>query len=40
LPSRFESSAAVAALVRKDPAFYGALFPDADPELPYFWPVG
>ena len=27
-----------AALVRKDPAFYGALFPDADPELPYFWP--
>ena len=29
-----------AALVRKDPDFYGALFPDADPELPYFWPVG
>jgi hypothetical protein len=28
-----------AALVRKDPAFYGALFPDVDPELPYFWPV-
>lgn len=28
-----------AALVRKDPAFYGALFPDADPGLPYFWPV-
>ena len=27
-----------AALVRKDPAYYGALFPDADPELPYFWP--
>jgi Pyrimidine dimer DNA glycosylase len=27
-----------AALVRKDPAFYGGLFPDADPELPYFWP--
>lgn len=27
-----------AALVRKDPAFYGALFPDVDPELPYFWP--
>ena len=22
------------ALVRKDPEFYGALFPDADPELP------
>ena len=27
-----------AALVRKDPEFYGALFPGADPELPYFWP--
>lgn len=27
-----------AALVRKDPAFYAALFPDTDPELPYFWP--
>jgi hypothetical protein len=27
------------ALVRKDPAHYGPLFPDADPELPYFWPV-
>jgi hypothetical protein len=27
-----------AALVRKDPAFYGAIFPDADPHLPYFWP--
>jgi Pyrimidine dimer DNA glycosylase len=27
-----------AALVRKDPAFYGALFPDVDPQLPYFWP--
>jgi hypothetical protein len=27
-----------AALVRKDPAYYGALFPDVDPELPYFWP--
>ncbi len=26
------------ALVRKDPAFYGPLFPDADPELAYFWP--
>ena len=29
-----------AALVRKDPVFYGTLFPDADPELPYCWPVG
>lgn len=28
-----------AALVRKDPEHYGPLFPDADPELPYFWPV-
>ena len=28
-----------AALVRKDPAFYGELFPGVDPELPYFWPV-
>jgi hypothetical protein len=27
-----------AALVRKDPEFYGALFPDADPAMPYFWP--
>jgi hypothetical protein len=27
------------ALVRKDPAHYGPLFPDADPELPYHWPV-
>jgi hypothetical protein len=27
-----------AALVRKDPAFYGPLFPDADPAEPYFWP--
>lgn len=26
------------ALVRKDPEFYGPRFPDADPELPYFWP--
>jgi len=25
-------------LVRKDPEFYGPLFPDADPALPYFWP--
>jgi hypothetical protein len=28
-----------AALVRKDPGFYGPLFPGADPELPYFWPA-
>ena len=28
-----------AALVRKDPGFYGQLFPDADPSMPYFWPV-
>ena len=28
-----------AALVRKDPERYRALFPDVDPELPYFWPV-
>lgn len=28
-----------AALVRKDPQHYGPLFPDADPDLPYFWPV-
>ena len=27
------------ALVRKDPEFYGARFTDADPELPYVWPV-
>jgi Pyrimidine dimer DNA glycosylase len=27
------------ALVRKDPEFYGRLFPDADPGLDYFWPV-
>jgi hypothetical protein len=27
------------ALVRKDPGFYGPLFPDADPEEDYFWPV-
>jgi hypothetical protein len=26
------------ALVRKDPEFYGPLFPDADPGLPYVWP--
>jgi hypothetical protein len=28
-----------AALVRKDPEFYGPRFPDVDPELPYHWPV-
>ncbi|HXV92502.1 MAG TPA: MSMEG_6728 family protein [Pseudonocardia sp.] len=28
-----------AALVRKDPAYYGPLFPDADPALGYFWPA-
>jgi hypothetical protein len=27
------------ALVRKDPEFYGPLFPDADPALEYVWPV-
>jgi Pyrimidine dimer DNA glycosylase len=27
------------ALVRKDPDFYGRLFDDADPALPYYWPV-
>jgi hypothetical protein len=27
-----------AALVRKDPEYYQPLFPDADRELPYFWP--
>ena len=27
-----------AALVRKDPEYYGPLFPDAAPELPYVWP--
>jgi hypothetical protein len=26
-------------LVRKDPAHYGPLFPDADPDLPYVWPT-
>ena len=26
-------------LVRKDPSFYAARFPDADPDLPYFWPT-
>ncbi|MEX5635806.1 MSMEG_6728 family protein [Parafrankia sp. FMc2] len=28
-----------AALVRKDPDFYGPLFGDVDPTLPYYWPV-
>ncbi|ONH32614.1 MSMEG_6728 family protein [Pseudofrankia asymbiotica] len=28
-----------AALVRKDPRFYGPLFGDVDPALPYYWPV-
>jgi hypothetical protein len=27
------------ALVRKDPEVYGPRFPDAPPDLPYFWPV-
>jgi hypothetical protein len=27
-----------AALVRKDPEHYSPLFPDVDPQLPYFWP--
>jgi hypothetical protein len=27
-----------AALVRKDPAYYQPLFPDADHKLPYYWP--
>jgi hypothetical protein len=27
------------ALVRKDPEHYGPLFPDADPEAGYVWPV-
>lgn len=26
-------------LVRKDPGFYGALFPGVPSDLPYFWPV-
>jgi hypothetical protein len=26
-------------LVRKDPSFYAPRFPDADPDLPYFWPT-
>lgn len=28
-----------AALVRKDPAHYGPLFPGVDPDQPYVWPV-
>jgi hypothetical protein len=28
-----------ASLVRKDPSFYAPRFPDADPDLPYFWPT-
>jgi pyrimidine dimer DNA glycosylase len=28
-----------ASLVRKDPSFYAPKFPDADPDLPYFWPT-
>ncbi len=28
-----------AALVRKDPAWYGPQFPEVDPALPYVWPV-
>jgi hypothetical protein len=27
------------ALLRKDPAFYGPLFPDVPDDLPYVWPV-
>ena len=27
------------ALVRKDPELYGPLFPEADPAVPYVWPV-
>ena len=27
-----------AALLRKDPEFYGPVFPGVDPEEPYFWP--
>ena len=36
------SAQRVAALLRKDPEFYGPLFPGAlaaDPELPYVWPA-
>src|SRR5690606_16168187 len=28
-----------AALVRKDPGYYGPLFPDVDPQMPYVWPA-
>jgi hypothetical protein len=28
-----------AALVRKNPEYYQPLFPDADQQLPYFWPT-
>ena len=28
-----------AALLRKDPGFYGVVFAGVDPELPYVWPV-
>jgi len=28
------------ALVRKDPAYYGATWPDADPAAPAVWPAG
>lgn len=28
------------ALVRKNPAYYGRLFPDVPPDLPYYWPEG
>lgn len=28
-----------ASLVRKDPSFYAARFPDTDLDLPYFWPT-
>ena len=27
------------ALVRKDPAYYGPVFPDVAPDLPYVWPL-
>jgi hypothetical protein len=27
------------ALVRKNPEFYGQLFPAAEPDSAYFWPV-
>jgi hypothetical protein len=26
-------------LIRKDPGFYGPLWPDVAPDLPYLWPV-